>query len=154
MPCPTLTTPLTSCHIGSRFSPLLFSPSFLFSYTPTASCHSALENHSLLTASLTLPPSITLTSVLFPLLTTLCALPLYLSVLSFLCISEHSPSPVSLRSVSLFPCHTCSAHPWCNCSEPGFHFYDYNRGQNAYASRFLLACVIVTELGRGRQIRP
>lgn len=96
----------------------------------------------------------TLASVLFPLLTTLCALPLYLSVLSFLCISEHSPSPVSLPSVSLFPCHTCSAHPWCNCSEPGFHFYDYNRGQNAYASRFLLACVIVAELGRGRQIRP
>lgn len=70
------------------------SPSPLFSSALTASCHSASENHSQVTASL--HHAYTLTSVLFPSLATLRARPLYLSVLSFLCISELSPSPVSL----------------------------------------------------------
>ena len=145
-------------HWGQIISSSPF-PSSLFSTALTASCHSALENHSQVTASLTLPPSIMLTLSLLSFslfLTTLCALPLYLSFLSFHCISEHCPSPVSLpsESVSLFPSYTRSAPPWGNCSEPGFHFYDYNRGQNAYASRFLLACVTAAAQGRGRQIRP
>lgn len=130
-------------------------PPFLFSPPLTTYRHTASDSHSQVTASLTLPASIMLTlslSYFSPLLATLP----YLSVLSFPCISEHSPSPVFLPSgsVSLFPSHTCSAPPWGNCSEPGFHFYDYNRGQNAYACRFLLACVTVAALGRGRQIRP
>lgn len=141
--------------IGTDFP--LFSPSFLF-FLCADSLLPQLFREPLTADNLSDSASNhhahTLTSVLFPLLTTPCALLLRLSALSFHCISEHSPLPESLPSVSLFPCHTCSAHPWCNCLEPGFHFYDYNRGQNAYASRFLLAGVKVEELGRGEQIRP
>lgn len=148
-------------HWEQIISPsLLFFPPFLFVFLCVDSLlpqrfrepftgDSVSDSTSLLHAH-------TLTFVLFPSLTTLCAPSLYLSILSFLCKSEHSPSPVSLpsESVSLFSSHTCSAPPWGNCSEPGFHFYDYNRGQNAYASRFLLACVTAAALGRGTQIRP
>lgn len=151
----THTNPLTSCHIGSRLSPLPFFPPFFFVFLGVDSLlpqrfRQPFTGDSV-SDSTSLHHAHTLTFVLF-----LCGSSLYLSILSFLCISKHSPSPVSLpsESVSLFSPHTCSAPPWGNCSEPGFHFYDYNRGQNAYASRFLLACVTAAALGRGTQIRP
>lgn len=123
--CRARHSPLLWHHVTLGADSLPFFSVFLCADSLLPQCFREPFTVDSLSDSASLHHAHTLASVLFPLLTTLCALPLYLSVLSFLCISEHSPSPVSLPSVSLFPCHPCSAHPWCNCSEPGFHFYDY-----------------------------
>lgn len=74
----------------------------------------------------------------------------HLSILSFLCIWALSFTCIPHLWLCLPPSLLYSAPPRCNCSETGFHFYDYNRGQNAYAFRFPLACVTEAVPSRGR----
>lgn len=96
-----LASPLTSCHVGSRLSSL--SP-FLFFSVLTASCHSALENHSQVTASVTLPLSITL-------VLTLLSFPLHSSpsnFLSVLCLPAHQSALLHLHPSILKLSHTPS----------------------------------------------
>lgn len=132
---------------------LILSPSFLFSYVLTASCHSALENHSLLTASLTLPPSITLTLSLLsfslyspPSAPSLCIWAFCLSSVYLSTLLHLYPSPLSHS----FPVILVLLTHGVIAQSRASIFMTIS----AYASRFLLACVIVAELGRGRQIRP
>ena len=84
-----------------------------------------------------------LTFVIFPSVIIL----LYLSTLLHL-------HPLLWSLSSSLPSYTCSAPPWGNCLKLGFHFYDYNRGQNAYASRILPACGMMATPGREGQIMP
>lgn len=121
-------------------------PPFLFFNTPTASCHCSLQKlftaDNLFDSDSRRLPSLLHFELLPPYFPpwvhrTFCLTAVRLSGSA----STWIPSrlPLALSHSLLPPCHTCSAHPRCNCSEPGSHFYDYNRGQNAYAFRFPLA---------------
>lgn len=148
--CRARHSPLLWHHVTLGADSLPFFSVFLCADSLLPQCFREPFTVDSLSDSASLHHAHTLASVLFPLLTTLCALPLYLSVclssvyLSTLLHLYPSPLSHSFPVILVLLTHGVIAQSRASI------FMTIS----AYASRFLLACVIVAELGRGRQIRP